>query len=430
MLKQKQVRVPTLLVLFLLITVITGGFFLSGRSSFNLTGNAASPDIIPQDIRISNISDSSFAVSWITVKKTPGTVKTENETFFDIRDLGSVPKEYKTHYVELKNLQPEQEVAFEIFSGGKSFPQEKVTLAKKIEPGLVLPINGKINSAGGTPTSGAIFYIEMDNAALWSYFVYNQENWVIPLAYITTADLSKNYCDENCSDETKINIQIYGEEGNSQITAVLKDLRPMPEKLVLGNIFNYLNISPTPIVNTTSTTPSVQGAKTEKTSWEVDILAPEEDSHISFPKPFIRGLGIPGEKISITIQSQEQQTGQVTVRDDGTWYWNPKDSLEPGKHVLTITTVDQNGKKIKLTRTFNILKSGESVLAGATQSADITPSVTNTPTPTLTVLTITPAPTIYIPTPTPTLPSSGFFAPSAIMVGTGAFLLLLGLTIL
>lgn len=429
MLKQKQVRVPTLLALFLLIAVIAGGFFLSD-GSFNLSGKAASPDIVPQDVRISNISDSSFVVSWITVKKTPGIVKTENETFSDIRDLESVPKEYKTHYVELKNFQPEQEVSFEIFSGGKSFPQEKVNLAKKLEPGLVLPINGKISSPNGLTTTGAIFYVEMDNAALWSYFTYNQENWVIPLAYVRTADLLKNYCEENCSNETKVDIQIYGEEGNSQIISSLKDLRPMPEKLVLGNGFDYLNASPVPTMNLIAVTPSVQGAKTEKADLKVDILTPEEDSHLTFPKPFIRGLGIPGEKVSITIQSQEKQTGQVTVRDDGTWYWNPKNSLEPGKHTLTITTVDENGKTVKLTRTFNILKSGESVLAGATQSADITPSPTKIATPTLVIPTSTPGPTIYIPTPTPTLPSSGFFASSAIMVGSGAFLLLLGLTIL
>lgn len=434
--RQKKLRIPTILaLLFILISMVSGIYLVENFPS--LFGKAASLGINPQDVRISKVTDSSFVVSWITLDKTAGFIRYAhggdlNKTAYDVRDQNKTPKTYKTHYVEVVVEETLKNITFEVVSGAKTFPQpQEIILGPKIiEPAQALPVYGELKTKEGAATEGAIIYLSLKDASPWSYFVSQSQKFVLPLANLRTYDLQSFYCQaRSCAEETEVKIEIYAEEDNSQVLTLLGNARPFPEPIILGR--DYAG----PLSSPPLSAPQVYGEKTKSKEKElkIEILAPDEGAALPFEKPLIRGLGIPGEEVLITLESAKQQEGKVEVDKKGFWFWTPKDPLSPGKHELTVKTQDSEGNKVTLKRHFFVLKSGESVLAGSTPSATLTPTTlpaTPTLTPTLTSTpNPTPSPTLGI-TATPTLPPSGFFLPTFLFLLSGFSLLLLGLTTL
>ena len=63
-------RFPTILgSFFFVVTVVGTLFFFQGKSV------KTNPEIVPSKIRITNISDNKFSVSWITSVETGGSVE-------------------------------------------------------------------------------------------------------------------------------------------------------------------------------------------------------------------------------------------------------------------------------------------------------------------------------------------------------------------
>ena len=147
MLRKKPVRIPTLAAFSAIVFFMLTGVFLS--NNFTLPwSKAASFDLYPEDVRISNLSDSSFVISWITEKPVTGFVKINDKKIFDSRDNNSPLGIYKVHYVEVKNLEIKEEIAYTIVSAGIDFPQEKIIILpeKIINPIQILPLNGEIQT--------------------------------------------------------------------------------------------------------------------------------------------------------------------------------------------------------------------------------------------------------------------------------------------
>ena len=142
------------------------------------------------------------------------------------------------------------------------------------------------------------------------------------------------------------------------------------------------------------------------------ILFPAQDNDTTTDnRPRLRGLGIPGKEITLTLNS-ETQTAKITVSTDGSWSFRPEKNLPPGIHTITIDGLDASGNKITLNKKFIVLKSGESVLGDATASATLTPTIapTTIPLPTPTVIT---QPTLQpTPTPIPTSRPTVFISPT------------------
>ncbi len=433
MLRKKPVRIPTLAAFSAIVFFMLTGVFLS--NNFTLPwSKAASFDLYPEDVRISNLSDSSFVISWITEKPVTGFVKINDKKIFDSRDNNSPLGIYKVHYVEVKNLEIKEEIAYTIVSAGIDFPQEKIIILpeKIVNPIQILPLNGEIQTASGKAASGAIIYFSMDKASLWSLFIYGKTNWLMPLSSIRNADLADYFCKTNdCNDDFKAKMEIFSEEGNSLVLATLGNLRPQKEIVILGEnadltISESAEITPAfeaiddkQNIKGLSTAISVKKANTQT----VEILNPKENAALPYVKPFIRGFGIPNEEVIITLESKAKQVGKTKVRDDGTWYFTPFNSLDAGKHILTITTKDKNGKTITLNRQFYILKSGESVLSEATAEATIAPTIAPSVPPTS-------APFYPSITPYPTIPKSGSASMSLSLAAGGILFLFFGLTML
>lgn len=448
---RKQKKIPTLLGLFILFVGIAGTVYLD-RNSHNITSSASIPSKI-EDVHFSNISDTSFTVSWLTELPTSGYVQisgeNKNVTLVDDLDSDSISRPRTAHYVTVKNLKENSSYNVKILSEKKciqadsclSFVQN--TLTKESTVSNLPPVHGTLMISEGKPANSAIIYIVVGNSLPLSSRTDSSGLWVVPLLNIRSQTPSEKLA---LSDNDLV--QISASFSPSQKSTAVIDVKSIRQNLTvpdiqIGNSYNFIDLLSKKGMLANSQTQSVLGAQTGNYNTLIDILFPLNDNDVTIDyQPRFRGIGPKGKEILITVNSIIQ-TGKTVVENDGTWSWRPASPLSPGNHSITIG-YNNNGQLLTVSKYFIVLKSGEQVLGDATVSASLTPTKTasptatiapTTPTPTLTPkLTSTPVPTIT-PTVAPTTqpvtpPKTGTIQPLIIILGIGGLLFGLGTKLL
>lgn len=198
---KRPVTIPTILGILVAVAGLVAGLWLVGKQVRQ--EGVASVEETPTEVKLTNINDTSFTVSWITEKAVAGYVKFKSDdqetdqVVSDERDQqkGSVDN-YFTHYVVIRGLEPETGYEFRIGSGKSLFDQGGVSYRLETAPRLDQTPNadvayGKISTANGDPAEGAIVYYQLPEAVLLSALVKPSGSWVIPLSTARTADLDE-----------------------------------------------------------------------------------------------------------------------------------------------------------------------------------------------------------------------------------------------
>ncbi|MBI2611799.1 fibronectin type III domain-containing protein [Candidatus Gottesmanbacteria bacterium] len=423
---RKQTRIPTLIALAIVIFGIGGGIFLVETSqTFTLKADSS---IVPSNIRITNISDSSFTVSWLTAKEATGYVLFWSEsrsrlTAFDDRDTDGRLKKYITHHVTIKNLKENTIYSFEINSNGRAFnnagkPYSQATALKLSTTTNLDPSYGVILTTDNSPATGTVVYLTVGKSQPLSTLVKTAGTWLIPLNNLYSQDL---FTRPEIADDEIIQIQaVYTK--NLQLAALTdtKNDSPVPT-MTLGKTYDFRNIQAKAPVLFADNQNKVLGESNLVLN-RIDFVFPKNDGDTtSDVRAEIRGVGIPGRDTVILINSIPQQSGKVIVAKDGTWSFKPKTYLNPGKLTVNITTEDDKGKAVSLSRSFIVLKSGQQVLGESTPSATLAPTDSFLPSPTV---------PFDFPTATPTPIVAGNSLPTYGFLAFGMFLLVLGIKFL
>lgn len=127
--KQKRIKSQNISFssLFQFLILVLGLFLaviLTDRAQKYIGRAGTSPK--PKEVKISNITETSFVVSWITEKPAIGAVilfdNGKESIFFDDRNITYTSNSlFSNHYVTLKNLTPGKNYAFLIQSGKEKF---------------------------------------------------------------------------------------------------------------------------------------------------------------------------------------------------------------------------------------------------------------------------------------------------------------------
>ena len=114
-------QIPTVLGLGFIIIGLSVTTFLTNKQTVFQSGAQESKQ--PQEVRITNITDNSFTVSYKTGGQISGYVNfglssALGQTAFDEKDVSQKLQNHTLHSIALKNLSPSTKYYFSIISGG------------------------------------------------------------------------------------------------------------------------------------------------------------------------------------------------------------------------------------------------------------------------------------------------------------------------
>lgn len=427
-----QHRIPTILGFLILLGGMAGGVSLVQKGGVGLL--KAEPEAIPQQIKISNITENSFTVSWVTEEEVLGFVKYGRtppleETVVDERNkLSGKSNPFLVHHVKVENLSPGTKYYFKIGSGKRLFDNQGKAYEVTTAPALGTPppadtVYGTILKQDGAPAEGAVVYLTLANSVTLSALTKSDGNWAVPLSVARTSDLSAYITYDPDASVEEIFVQ-GGKLGTAAAIVATKNDSPVPT-ITLGKSYDFRQMNQE-LESEPGVSPSSKfslqslGSPTipEK---ELAIINPQEGERVTTQTPEILGTGPKGVTIKITLESIETFTSQVKINEDGTWSWTPPSGLPPGEHTVTIVLEDGT----TVSRQFAILAAGEGGPAfTATPSAQASPSPTPTTTP---IASPTAVPRTAMPATEEGVPEPGYLTPTIFFVILGTVFVFSGL---
>ncbi len=429
--RKSQIPVPLgmflLIVLAVLLVTVRKKGILFSRANLGAT---------PKNVKISNITDRSFIVSWTTSDLSAGMVRLNidgNEMIFrDVRDqpTGSL-KKFSTHYIVLdKKISPNRQYEFVIVSGNSSFRDDlyRVKTAQMIS-GALPKANlafGQVKTREGPLFSGGIVYLDVPGFSLLSSLTSSQGNWIIPLSVAFDQSLSRLADFSGGTTEEKINVE-GGKAGVATAVNFVSNNKPVPV-IALGQNYDFRN-SNSQKANNTGDTPVSQGGsfgtalEVTPVPVEFKVSNPLNGETVSTPRPQIFGVGPVGGQVKIMVESEKVFKSDIKIGGEQKWSWTVPDNLSPGEHTLTANYISPEGKQKTIIKKFTVLAAEGGTGPAFTASSSATPSPSPIPSPTL-APTVTP---VLSPTPTmvirETMPSTGSGVPSTGFVISQVFLL-------
>jgi len=385
-------KIPTifgLLMIFGLLGIASFGF-----NTFFKKDSEAATQKIPQNIQITNISDTGMTVTWITEAQTSGVVSVSKElgstkTYYDERDT-TTPGKYYTHSINIRNLTPETNYNLTLISDGKPYNKIQSATGKLLSPASPQyePAYGSALFADNKPANGSLVYLTMNGSQILSTLVKESGSWLIPLANIRTINLNEFLTFQERSDINLI-IKSAVEEASAK-TDSLND-SPVPV-MIVGKEYDFRkqqaqkNQQNLAKIISPSQSPSEKNTDVLGTTNTVkppvfSLLQPADGASLVSTRPMFTGTGIPGKKVVLTTGSQTPATYEININENGKWDFTPEKPFGIGKNTATATSFDDSNKPIAISVTFNILKSGTQVLGDATPSATLEPTITTEITP-------------------------------------------------
>lgn len=413
-----RARLPTIVGLLVLGVGIAAGIYVVNSRRVVVDMESYQPSAV----RITNVADNKFSVSWVTDTAMMGRViygKVGEEiaqVAVDDRDTlgGGVSGNYTTHHISVEGLQPNTQYAFRIESGEEGVVYDDGGRPYIVTTGPVLtttpPANsvyGEVRDQASLPAEGALVYLAIPGSVPLSTLVKSSGNWTVGMSTARTSDLLSYI--EFDPKATVISISV--ESGKQQASATVNTANSAPVPLiVLGESYDFRQ-APAVAQEVESEVEASESADTggeEVTIAEISdddfsdlgvfnvaplgdeadadtsvvILNPADEGEIlATQRPDFRGTGPSGVELSILVGAKKTYSGLATVEADGTWSWSPTGDLDIGANTITITYQDTEGDTRATQRNFYVIEGGDFPAFEATPSGGTTPSPSPTPTP-------------------------------------------------
>lgn len=375
----KKHTIPTILGLFILIIGLIVGVVLVQREV--IFKSQASPGQTPREIRITNISDTSFTVSWTTTEQVAGFVTHGTTTSLGLTTEST--QAAQTHHVNITNLNPSTIYYFEIGSGQSVFdnngqPYQVTTAGASVAIPQANIASGRVVNQAGIPQPNTIVYIEASGTSPLSTTTGTDGRWSKNLAQARTVNLASF---TQVNSETTLNIFVQAGGGNIASTRIRAGAAKTTPDIKLGEHKDITQIQTTEegeeIPSSTLQLPETQEQSRFNLEEEpptqgeptVTITAPTHGQQLTTKRPTFTGTGTPGTRLTITVESSHVINTTTTVATDGTWSWTPTQDVQPGNHTITVSWTEDGEEKTAI-RPFTIT---------AAAAGTITPTPTQAP---------------------------------------------------
>jgi hypothetical protein len=273
-------QIPTIVGLSVLVIALVAGVFLFSQGT-GVFAPRATPQTTPKNIKITNVTDNSFSVSFLTDESTSGFIKYGTETKSlnsqagDDRDQlsGSVGS-FTLHHITVRGLQPETNYYFTLGTGTQAqfdnggSPFTIKTAKRGGAPSAAKTIYGNILNPTGGPAEGSIVYVSLEGVGEMSSLVKGSGSWAVPLSNARTTDGSR-YAE--ITDESTVSLMVQGPSValTSQVSITVAQAQPV-SAITLGQ--NTIQTATPPDENATlaSSSEEVVDAQMQGDSMMVD----------------------------------------------------------------------------------------------------------------------------------------------------------------
>lgn len=402
-------RIPTLFALILIIIGIEILSLLVQHRLFYFSN--ANPSEVPKDVRITNIFDTSFTVTYTTDATVIGSVsygkdKNVSQIALDERDqLSGVPTTHTAHSITIRNLDQKTPYYFVIHSGSSSYNNGnnayQVTTGPTIDspPTSQNPLTGKVILPTGDVATETIVYVQTADSQVLSTLVKPDGSYALPLNALRTNDLTKYI-----SFVQNTILQLLVADASRISHALIAANQSNVPLITLSNDYDFTT-SETSIASSTGQLANLFPVIPAIESSQIpDITNPKDTAFLTDAQPEFQGTAQPETNVTIIIEPLSHIHTSVISDARGFWSFRPNERLVSGKETISITAKNTSGLSQTIEHSFTILEAGTQVDQSATPSATPvatdTPFPTDTPEPTITTPTLTPAISF---TPTPTL---------------------------
>ncbi len=391
-----QKRMPTLIGVGILVIGLVAGTLLFSNGT-GVFAPRASAETTPKNIKVTNVTDTSFTVSFLTDLPTIGFIKYGDtakslklQTSDDRNQLSGSTAEFGLQHITVRGLTQNTTYYYVLGTdGGATFDNAgqpfSVTTAKRSgAPAAAKTIYGTVTTESGAPADGAVVYIKIAGAGDMSSLVKSSGSWAVPLSNARVPDGSAY---ATIDDTTAVSLDLQGKSAGQtlQYATTVKEAQP-----VVGLAFGTKPVSkvaevPTPtqtadiatlqVASDTAKTASARGQLTgllsetvsvaetsteaaqmaEVTELDVDAT---ESATVTTGQPKIVGEAPANVVITVEIHSETAINHQVTSNENGEFEINVAElgkTLEPGEHTITYSYTDPTtGELVTKTKTFTV----------------------------------------------------------------------------
>ncbi|HSX09246.1 MAG TPA: Ig-like domain-containing protein [Candidatus Saccharimonadales bacterium] len=440
-------KLPSFAGFFVLAAALGITLLLSGNAFIFVSRATIGSD--PKNIQISNLTDSSFTISYTTDASSVGTISygldsSTPNIALDVRDqqVGSA-NSYQVHFITVNNLAPGTKYYYVIDSGSQK-------LENNGAPFEVTTDDQLINAPSGEPTlSGTV--AQSDGSSPKEGIIYASTDNSQQLAALINADgtyqLSLNDMRDSTATEaavltpdTVLTLQAVS-PAQSSTAKILENQAQQVPKIVLSQNYDFTlgsSQEASGSAQIASGSAAFPALATPVPVSSPEITSPTTDEALGDQRPLFEGLALPDQEVDITIHSTQEISTSIKSDDSGQWQFRPPQALAPGKHTITIKSVDASGILQTITRSFTVYAAGSKFIEPSVSpvaSPSAIPTLPVQPTPTA-APTSTPSPTPTTgptaavtkqPTPIPSrapIPKTGS---SALVTGTIAAVITIGI---
>lgn len=387
-------QMPTLLGLALLVVgLVTAALLFSQGTGIFLP--RATPETTPKSVRISNVTEDGFYITFLTDAEVPGFVKYGEEKgkytqIGDERDqLSGQIGNYQLHHIRIKGLKAGTNYYYVIGTGaGALFDDNgepfvvRTAAAAGTQP-KVSNAYGTLKTENGSPATGWVVFVTTENSGTQSSLVRDTGSWAVALSNARTRDGS-GFAEIKDGDLLSIQVQGPNPKDKMDAEAALKAEQSIDLTFGAENpvVSSDESSEATASAETTETTPPSSEA-TPSPSLDQTMLAESNDSSdsatatdsaeiittldlttvaeadkpvVETSQPEIKGTAPANLVISIEVHSDNQVSTQVTSDDNGNFSVDLATlgaNLEPGEHTVTYSYVDPStGQTVTRNQTF------------------------------------------------------------------------------
>lgn len=413
--KLLQTQFPTVLGVIVLVAALGLGVFLFAGDGLGSFAPRANPESIPRKVTISNVTNSSFTVSFVTDAPTSGYVSygtDPNRLNTQIQDdraqLGNDSTAATTHHITIRGLTAASSYYFVIGAGGGEYddggtPFEVTTASVPTPATAASSISGSVSN-NGTPVTGAIVYVVSSTMEPLSALTTQSGQWAINLNQARDAQLSPL----SLTDNDQVTIAVQGLQANQvmETVSLISQAKPLsemdfsnPPSVVQGNIDIDTDTTTTTSNSGTTRNTADSTANTQnnvanntlqnnfgdnagstqsgfddidqQTATEINLdelanglVVPE----VNTGQPKFTGTLPPLTEVDVQINSQTQINQQIITDASGNFELDLADlgsELEPGDHTIRLAYADPNsGNLVNQTYSFTVAQANTTSTTG------------------------------------------------------------------